>query len=137
MAWYYLALDAVSMLEGTVWLNWYLRLLGVKIGRNVVLYDVFAFCIDPDMLQIGDDATVSCLYQAHTFEDRVHKIGPIVIGKRATVGTGAMVLYATNIGDDTHVMAHSVVMKGERLEAGQTYAGCPTRLVWGNKAGRG
>ena len=132
MAWYYLALDPMSMLEGTIWLNWYLRLLGVKIGRNVVLYDVFAFCIDPDMLQIGDDATVSCLYQAHTFEDRVHKIGRIVIGNRATVGSGAMVLYATHIGDDAHVVAHSVVMKGESLEPGQTYAGCPTRLVSGN-----
>ena len=81
------------------------------------------------MLQIGDDAAVSCLYQAHTFEDRVHKIGRITIGKRATVDSCAMVLCETNIGQDAHVMPHSVVMKGERLEPGQTYAGRPTRFV--------
>jgi non-ribosomal peptide synthetase-like protein len=128
-AWHYLAQDAMSMLEGTIWVNGYLRLLGVKIGRNVVVYDVFSFCIDPDMLEIGDDATVNCLYQAHTFEDRVLKIGRIKIGNRATVGSGAVLLYDTNIGDDAHVEAHSVVMKGETLEPGQTYAGVPTRKV--------
>src|SRR5262249_39822263 len=96
-AWHYLALDVMSMLEGTSWLNSYLRALGVKIGRNVVLYDVYSFSIDPDMLEIGDDATVNCLYQAHTFEDRVLKIGRIVIGKRASVGCGAVLLYGATI----------------------------------------
>jgi non-ribosomal peptide synthetase-like protein len=124
-----LALDTVALLEGTIWLNAYLRALGVKVGRNVVLYDVSSFCTDPDMLEIADEATVNCLYQAHTFEDRVLKIDRIAIGKRASLGSGALLLYGTTIGEETQVVAHSVVMKGETLEAGHTYAGCPTRLV--------
>ncbi len=124
-----LAVDALRALEGTVWLNWYLRRLGVRVGRNVALFDVSSFCTDPDMLDIRAEATVNGLYQAHTFEDRVLKTGPIVIGDRATVGTGAILLYETAVGDGTRVAAHSVVMKGERLGPGQTHAGSPTRRV--------
>jgi non-ribosomal peptide synthetase-like protein len=124
-----LALDAVAVLEGTVWLNWFLRALGVRVGRNVALYDVSSYCTDPDMLEIGDGATVNGLYQAHTFEDRVLKLGRIVIDRRATVESGVILLYETTVGDGARVAAHSVVMKGERLEPGRTYAGCPTRRV--------
>jgi non-ribosomal peptide synthetase-like protein len=124
-----LAIDALAALEGTIWLNWYLRALGVRIGRNVALFDVSSYCTDPDMLVIRDEATVNGFYQAHTFEDRVLKTGLIEIGSRATIETGVILLYETTVGADTRVAAHSVVMKGESLEAGRTYAGCPTRLV--------
>ncbi len=129
IAWHYLALAPVQALEGTIWLNWYLRALGVKVGRNVVLGDVFAFVVDPDMLEVQDGATVSCLFQAHTFEDRVLKIDRVVIGKNASVGTGVVLLYGCHIGEAARVVGHSVVMKRERLQPGQTYAGCPTRPV--------
>ncbi len=124
-----LAIDALRALEGTVWLNWYLRALGVRVGRSVALFDVSSLCTDPDMLDIRAEATANGLYQAHTFEDRVLKTGPIVIGERATVGTGAILLHETAVGEGTRVAAHSVVMRGERLEPGQSYAGSPTRRV--------
>jgi non-ribosomal peptide synthetase-like protein len=124
-----LAVDSLTALEGTLWLNWYLRRLGVRVGRSVALYDVSSFCTDPDMLEIRAGATVNAIYQAHTFEDRVLKTGPVVVGERATVGTGAILLYETTVGDDARVAAHSVVMKGEYLEPGRAYAGAPTRRV--------
>jgi non-ribosomal peptide synthetase-like protein len=124
-----LAVGPLAALEGTVWLNWYLRRLGVRVGRDVALYDVSSFCTDPDMLDIRDGAAVSAIYQAHTFEDRVLKTGPVVVGERATVGSGAILLYETTVGDGARVAAHSVVMKGECLEPGRTYAGAPTRRV--------
>jgi non-ribosomal peptide synthetase-like protein len=128
-AFHYIALAPVQALEGTIVLNWYLRALGVKIGRNVVVGDVFAFVVDPDMLEVQDGATVNCLFQAHTFEDRVLKIDRITIAKSASVGTGAVLLYGCHIGQGTRVLGHSVVMKRERLQPDHTYAGCPTHLV--------
>jgi non-ribosomal peptide synthetase-like protein len=129
IAWHYLALGPMHALEGTVLLNWYLRALGVKVGRNVVVGDVFALVVDPDMLEVQDGATVSNLFQAHTFEDRVLKLDRVVIGKNASVGIGAVLLYGCHIGDGTRVAGHSVVMKRERLQPNHTYAGCPTQLV--------
>ncbi len=136
IAWHYLALAPMQALEGTVILNWYLRALGVKIGKNVVVGDVFALVVDPDMLELQEGATVSCLFQAHTFEDRVLKIDRVVIGKNSSVGIGAVLLYGCHIGDGTRVAGHSVVMKRERLQPNHTYAGCPTQLMSSTPNGR-
>lgn len=83
--------------------------------------------VDPDMLEIGDDATVSCLFQAHSFEDRVLKVDHVRIGARSTVRHGALLLYGADVAEDADVAAHSVVMKRERLLPGRRYSGCPVR----------
>ncbi|HEU5238056.1 MAG TPA: hypothetical protein VFU37_13050, partial [Pyrinomonadaceae bacterium] len=129
VAWEFYASHALSVLEGTLLLPWYLRAMGVKIGRRVVLGSGFSQVVDPDMLEFEDGATVSCQFQAHTFEDRVLKIDHVRIGRRATVGSGAVLLYGADIGAGAHVAPHSVVMKRESLLPGHSYAGCPTRTV--------
>jgi non-ribosomal peptide synthetase-like protein len=127
--WEVYARAPLSALEGTLWLNWYLRAMGVRVGREVALGPGFAHVVDPDMLAFADGATVSGLFQAHTFEDRVLKIDHVLIGDRATVGGSAVLLYGADVGADTRVVPHSVVMKRERLLPARTYAGCPTRPV--------
>lgn len=129
IAWHYLALAPMQALEGTILLNYYLRALGAKVGRDVVIGDVFACVVDPDMLEMRDGATVSCLFQAHTFEDRVLKMDRVVIGAGATVGVGAVLLYGCHIGAGARVAGHSVVMKRERLLPNRAHAGCPTQAA--------
>ncbi|MBM3973160.1 MAG: amino acid adenylation domain-containing protein [Planctomycetes bacterium] len=116
----------LQLLEGTLLLPWFLRALGMKIGRRVVLGDGFAQVVDPDMLRIDDGATVHAMFQAHSFEDRVLKMGPVRIGAHATVGRGTVVLYGADVGDGAHVLPHSVVMKQETLLPRRGYAGAPT-----------
>lgn len=116
----------LTPLEGTLLLPWYLRAMGMRIGRRCVLGDGFAQVVDPDMITIEDGATVHALFQAHSFEDRVLKIDRVRLGARCTVGRGAVVLYGADIGADAHVMPHSVVMKHERLLDARRYAGAPT-----------
>ncbi|MFN3242629.1 MAG: amino acid adenylation domain-containing protein [Planctomycetota bacterium] len=116
----------LTPLEGTLLLPWYLRAMGMRIGRRCVLGDGFAQVVDPDMITIEDGATVHALFQAHSFEDRVLKIDRVRLGARCTVGRGAVVLYGADVGDDAHVMPHSVVMKRERLLPARRYAGAPT-----------
>jgi len=127
VAWGMYARAGLSALEGTLLLTWFLRLAGMRIGRRVVLGTGFAQVVDPDMLTFEDDATVSALFQAHTFEDRVLKIDRVLIRRAATVGSGAVLLYGADIGEGTRVAPNSVVMKRERLLPGRSYAGCPTR----------
>ena len=119
----------LSPLEGTLILPWFLRAMGMKIGRRCVLGDGFAQVVDPDMITIEDGATVHALFQAHSFEDRVLKIDRVRLGARCTIGRGAVVLYGADVGEDAHVMPHSVVMKRELLLPGRRYAGAPTNEV--------
>ena len=127
VAWTQYAHGILSKLEGTFLLPWYLRAIGCRIGRRVVLGSGFAQVVDPDMLLIEDDATVVGMFQAHTFEDRVLKIDRITIRRRATIGAGAVLFYGADIGAGAELAPHSVVMKHERLLPGGYYAGCPTR----------
>ncbi len=129
VAWHYWAHGPLAALEGTLVLNWYLRAMGMKIGRHVLLGSGFAHVVDPDMLEFEDGATVNCQFQAHTFEDRVLKIDYVCIRRNATAGNAAVLLYGADIGEYTTVAEHSVVMKRERLLPRRAYAGCPTRVI--------
>jgi non-ribosomal peptide synthetase-like protein len=129
VAWQQLARPILCSLEGTLLLTWYLRAMGARIGRRVVLGRGFAQVVDPDMLQFDDDTTVRGLLQAHTFEGRVLKIDRVRVRRGASIGSNALLFYGADVGEDTRVLAHSVVMKRERLPAGRVYEGCPTRLA--------
>lgn len=130
LAWHVCAGPIVSQLDGTLLLNALLRLTGVHIGQRVVLGTGFAEDLpDPDMLTFEDGATVDCMFQAHTFEDRVLKMDRIAIRRGATVGSNAVLLYGADIGAGASVAPHSVVMKHEHLHAGLQYAGFPTSPI--------
>ena len=134
VAWAKYANRILQQLEGTYLLMAYLRLMGLKIGRGAVLGPEFAQVVDPDMIDIGAGATVSAMFQAHTFEDRVLKVGKVTIGAGATICAGTVPLYGAAIGEGAYVGAHSVIMKHEHLRPGLRYQGVPTR-VFGREAG--
>ncbi|MFI0607017.1 MAG: amino acid adenylation domain-containing protein [Anaerolineae bacterium] len=129
MAWGQWARGLLTALEGSLVLNAFLRLTGMHIGRRVVLGSGFTQVVDPDMLHLGDDATVACNFQAHSFEDRVLKIDHLYIGAGATVGPGAVVFYGADIGAGAQVAPHAVVMKRDRLAGARSYGGHPAREV--------
>ncbi len=130
LAWHICAGPLVSQLDSTLLLNALLRITGVHVGRRVVLGSGFAEDLpDPDMLTFEDGCTVDCLFQAHTFEDRVLKMDRIAIRRGATVGNNAVLLYGADIGAGARVAPQSVVLKHEHLQAGLGYAGFPTRPI--------
>jgi non-ribosomal peptide synthetase-like protein len=131
VAWQFYSRGALESLEGTLLLTWYLRAMGVKIGKRVVLGGGFSQVVDPDMLTIEDGATLNCALQSHTFEDRVLKIDRVIIRSGATLGTGSVPLYGADIGAGTHVAPNSVIMKHEHLLPGLRYQGAPTRVAAG------
>jgi non-ribosomal peptide synthetase-like protein len=129
VAWEDWARPTLSRLEGTLLLSWYLRAMGMKLGKRVALGPGFAQVVDPDMLIIEDGATVNAMFQAHTFEDRVLKIDHIHVRRGATLGFATVPLYGADIGAGAYVAPHSVVMKHERLLPGVRYEGAPTRVA--------
>jgi non-ribosomal peptide synthetase-like protein len=122
--------ELAAELRWTALLAVLLRAAGMRIGRGVVLDGRFAEDLpDPDMITIEDGATVEGTFQAHTFEDRVLKNGPVVIRAGATVAHNAVLLYGADVGANTRVGPHSVIMKHERLLPNIDYEGFPIRRV--------
>lgn len=117
----------LEYMQGTPWLPLLLRLLGVKTGKRVFMNT--ADITEYDMVTICDDAALNadCGPQTHLFEDRVMKIGPVKIGARSSIGAATIILYDSEIGDDTKIEALSLVMKGERLAPGTDWTGSPVR----------
>jgi len=119
----------LEYLQGTPWLPIFMRLLGVKIGKRVFMNttDITEF----DMVTICDDAALNadCGPQTHLFEDRVMKVGSVKIGARSSIGSGTIILYDSELGDDTNIEALSLVMKGERLSPGTDWTGSPVKPV--------
>ncbi|WP_295636153.1 non-ribosomal peptide synthetase [Novosphingobium sp.] len=129
VCWQKLGRVPLDWLEGTFLLTIYLRAMGLKIGKRAVLGPQFSQVVDPDMIEVGDHATACASYQAHTFEDRVLKVGPVRFEAGSTVGAGTVPLYGAVVGKGAHVGAGSVIMKAEALNADTRYQGAPTRVV--------
>jgi non-ribosomal peptide synthetase-like protein len=98
VCWQKLGRVPLDWLEGTFLLPPYLRLMGLKIGKRAVLGPQFSQVVDPDMIEVGDGATACASYQAHTFEDRVLKVGPVRFEAGSTVCAGTVPLYCAVVG---------------------------------------
>ncbi len=129
VAWGMWASVPLTFLEGTLLLVVYLRWMGCRIGARALLGSGFSHVVDPDMLHFGDDVTVDALFQAHTFEDRVLKIGHVTLRDGCTIGTNTVLLYGADIGAQATVLPHSVVMKREALLPMSRSQGAPTQSV--------
>ena len=110
--------------------RWLLRRLGTTVGEGVA----FALEATPDVLWpelitvedhaiVGYDATILC----HEFLQDEYRTGEVVIGERAMIGAGAVILPGVEIGADAQVAANSLV--AEDVPEGATVAGVPATQV--------
>jgi len=115
-------------LRGTPFINMFLRWLGCKIGDLV--YTDTTDMTEFDLVSIGEDAALNtdCGLQTHLFEDRVMKLGSVLVGARAVVGAQSVILYDSILEDGARLGELSVVMKGERLPADTAWAGSPAQV---------
>ncbi|MCW2870939.1 hypothetical protein, partial [Actinacidiphila oryziradicis] len=80
---------------------------------------------------VGDDAAVGMWVslQTHLFEDRVMKMSVVTVRGGASVGTRAIVLYDSVVGEDVWLGALSLLMKGEHLTPGTSWRGIPAEGI--------
>jgi len=106
--------------------NWLLARIGVTVGDGVswgleATPDVFW----PEHVTLGDhvivgyDATLLC----HEFLQDEYRVGDVVLGDRAMIGAGAIVLPGVEVGEGAQVAANSLVT--EDVPPGETVAGVP------------
>lgn len=106
--------------------NWALRQIGVTVERGVswgleATPDVFwpeLVTIEADAI-VGYDVTLLC----HEFLQDEYRTGEVVVGERAMVGAGVVVLPGVEIGAEARVAANSLV--ADDVSPGTTVAGVP------------
>jgi maltose O-acetyltransferase len=110
--------------------NWALRRIGVTVGEGVS----WALDATPDVFWperitledhciVGYDATLLC----HEFLQEEYRLGDVVVGERAMIGAGAVVLPGVHIGEGAQVAANSLV--ADDVPPGTTVAGVPAEVV--------
>lgn len=110
--------------------NWALRRIGVTVEPGVA----WALEATPDVFWperitlrenciVGYDATLL----THEFLQNEYRTGDVVVGKRAMIGAGAIVLPGVVIGTDAQVAANSLVTEDVPPET--TVAGVPAEPV--------
>ena len=110
---------------GTPLYNAYLRLMGARIGRNVMIMGQAPVCTD--LLTIGDNTIVrtdtSILgYRAQS--NFIH-MGPVTIGSNSFVGEASVLDIDTAMGNNTQLGHASSLQSGQRVPDGKHYHGSP------------
>jgi non-ribosomal peptide synthetase-like protein len=122
--------ELLFFLLGTPFAPILLRLLGMKIGRNVYIEttDFTEF----DLITIEDNVILDrdCTLQTHLFEDRVMKLGTLHLYPRAQLGSWALALYDTVLEPDVLIQPMSLVMKGEKVPQSTTWQGIPVSRTY-------
>jgi acetyltransferase-like isoleucine patch superfamily enzyme len=107
----------------------YLRMMGAKIGKDVVFNTQHVY--DLDLLSVGDKTVIgaNASILGHLGEKgRLLREG-ITIGRNCTVGQYANLFPGVVMGDNCHVGAMSLVPKGTVLDSNAIYGGVPVRKI--------
>jgi non-ribosomal peptide synthetase-like protein len=107
----------------------YLRAMGAKIGRDVVIGALSIRA--PDLLCIGDGVSIG---SSVNFENaRVERgeliLGAIRIGNEACIDSYAVLEGDTAVGDNGQLGGLSSLSSGQTVPAGQLWEGSPSRFV--------
>jgi len=110
--------------------NYLLRSIGVSVGEGVSwglesTPDVFwpELVTVEDHAIVGYDATILC----HEFLQDEYRTGEVVVGERAMIGAGAIILPGVEVGAGASVAANSLVT--EDVPPGATVAGVPATTM--------
>jgi non-ribosomal peptide synthetase-like protein len=114
-------------LTGSPYVNFILRLLGVKIGKRAFINAAHGI-LEYDLVRIGDDVAVNlnCTLLTHLFEDRIYKTGPLLIEEGCCIGSSSTLIYDSIMGKYSSLGSLSLLMKGEHLPENSHWEGIPS-----------
>lgn len=117
--------NPLNLFLGTPAFNIYLRLVGAKIGKGVLLFSPAPSC--PDLITIGDDVLIrqDCLFSGHHASDGALYLGTIEIGDRTHIAEATVLSINCSIGDDAQLGHRSSLHENQKVAGGSTYVGCP------------
>jgi len=104
----------------------YLRALGAKVGRGVVIFSRHV-PVCADLLVIGDGAVVEkdAFLNCYRAVGQVIQIGPVVVGRDVFVGEKAVLDIGASLGDGAQLGHASSLQTGQVVPAGEHWHGSP------------
>ncbi|QYE35249.1 amino acid adenylation domain-containing protein [Polymorphobacter sp. PAMC 29334] len=120
---------ASQYLAGTPAFASYYRLLGAKVGRDALL--LCDFIDTADLATIGDDASLDSgsMLATSAVEGGLLKLGPVVVGARATIGAMAVVGRGARVGDGAMLDGLSALPTAGVIPAGERWSGSPAEFA--------
>ena len=104
----------------------YLRLLGAKIGKGVVIFSrTVPACTD--LLTIGDNTVIhkNSFFLCYRARPGVLEKGPVTFGRNVLVSEKTTFDIGTAMGDDSQLGHASALQTGQAVPAGQSWHGSP------------
>lgn len=116
-------------IKGMPLLNGFYRLMGARLGRNVMINTSNLY--DFDLIEIGDDAFIGgdAVIIGHVGEKGMLRIRPVRIGARCTVGQSSVVFPGAVMEEGSVLGALSLLPKGKTLPAGTVWGGNPLHEI--------
>ena len=119
----------VKWLQGSPVIATYLRLLGARIGRDVLISDIDVGA--PDLLSVGDGASLGgrlVIANAEVIGDAL-VIGSVAIGADVAIGASCVISADTVIGDHAEIADLTTIPTGTRVGRAESWDGSPGRRV--------
>src|SRR5574341_1070506 len=118
----------VYLFVGSPLYGLYLRALGAKVGRRVVILSR-DIPVCTDLLTVGAGTVIrrETTFQGYRAQAGRIEIGPVTIGRDAFVGEMAVLDINTSIGDGAQLGHASALHSGQSVPAGERWNGSPAR----------
>jgi len=122
--------NPIALFKGYPIFNLYLRLLGAKIGTNVVI-ETRAIPICADLIDIGDGTILrkDSFLVSYKAKSNYIQTGSITIGKNVVIGEGSVMDVNTVLKDNSQLGHASSVHENQILSGGKRYHGSPAQAA--------
>jgi len=117
--------NPLNLLVGTPLYSTYLRLLGVQIGKNSLVFARPPVCAD--LVSIGDNTIIrqDCFLSGYTASSGYLYLGNVTIGSGAFVAEASVLDINTRIGNDAQLGTSSALLEGQSIPDDMIYQGSP------------
>lgn len=119
----------IKWLQGTPVMRFYWRLLGAKVGRDVIISDYEAGAID--LIEIGDGTSFgskTTFANGEAIGDKLI-IGRITIGKDVSAGASVVLGHGAVIGDHAEIGDLTAIAPGAHVGEAEIWDGTPARKI--------
>jgi non-ribosomal peptide synthetase-like protein len=121
-------LNPLVLFAGSPLFNFYLRTLGAKIGRDVLILSPHV-PVCTDLLTVGDNTLVckDSIFPCYNAHDGLILTGPVTIGRNAFVGEMTVLEIGSSLADGAQLGHSSSLHPGQSVPEGEHRCGSPAR----------